>query len=155
VSQGKAHHLLFEELTTEQIALPFGRQVAAIDYLAAAVTLIAHAQGLVQRWLCGKAERVLDRVDAVDPGHGDERLTPAIERMSPRVRPCDRHVVDVQPQLARAKTPHAAACQRAGSVNGLDVALVVQTLVEEQVSTRSPAKRVQIVVRVLGAEPTQ
>ncbi len=95
-----------------------------------------------------------DIIDALATGSvGGERLAPVVENVSPRIAQTAGE--DFQLHRLGPELPDAAAVEAAHAVGRLDVAVDVDRLVEVQHSVVAPTKRVQNVVRVLGAEARQ
>src|SRR5262249_39558916 len=83
----------------------------------------------------------------------DERLAPAVKVVAPGIPPAARE--DLQPFRLGPKLPNAASAQSPNAVGRLDVAMDVDGLIHVEHAVRAPAKGVQHVMGVFGAETGQ
>ncbi len=145
------------EIAGDEIALHVVRQVAAADDLEPAMTLAPDLRD-GQRRHGRRIARPLQRrigehlVEAARPGAGDERSAPGVEVVTPGVVRQDRAVEELEFEAIGAELPDAATEVLSWAVRGLHGAANVQPLVEIQPALRPPAKRVDGVMRVVGAE---
>ena len=136
------------------VPLPIVGQMPAADDFDAAMLGAAGVQAMQDPRGVNRREVIRARqkvVDAFAAGAvGAERLPPAIEVMPPSVDESANE--DLQLTRLGAKVPDAAAIEPADAVRCFDVAVDVDRLIEIQQSFRTPAERVQNVVRVFGAK---
>src|SRR5579871_1462439 len=80
-----------------------------------------------------------------------ERLTEAIEVMSPRIYPAPRE--NLQPITQRLIRPDPSGVQMSGTIRRFDVAMDVNRLIHVQQAVVTPAQGVQNMMRVFRAKP--
>ena len=154
VRDHEAHDAVCAEVVGDEAPLPAVGQMAPVDDLVRAVLRLAAVQPAENRRLRlrrdeGRAGKEVEHSLAVG-AVGPEVLAPVVESVPPAVD----HAVDEDPELERvgSKLPDTARVQPPHAVWSLDVTVDVDRLIEVKEAVVSPAKGVEDVVRVLGAE---
>ena len=154
----EAHHAVRAEVERHGVALPLFREALALDQFQPAELRIragTHAADDAPRAFVSEERRL--RKIPVESGAaravGLKFLAEVVPHMAPAVdealhRHAEFHRVRAQRERAAAVQPHHA-------VRRLGVRVDVNGLVHVELPVRSPAQRVQDVMRVLGAESAQ
>src|SRR5262249_41723351 len=157
VIQDEAADAMPAEIVGDDVALPVVGKVAAAEDLLAAVLRATGVQTLQHARCVGRGgvAAAWDQVVyAFGPrAVGDERLAPAVKVVAPGVPPAASK--DLQPFRLGPKLPNAASAQSPNAVGRLDVAMDVDGLIHVEHAVRAPAKGVQHVMGVFGAETGQ
>ena len=155
VGDAERSHAVRAEVARHHAALPVGGEVlAADDFEAGELRVAAGADALedAPRARVGLIHRAgqapVDAGAARAVGH--EALAELVELVAPTVHPALED--DLQLLRRRLEAEHAARAQAHDAVGRLDLAAGVDGLAHPEAAVRAPAERVQVVVRVLGAE---
>ena len=155
VGDAERSHAVRAEVARHHAALPVGGEVRAADDFEAGELRVAAGTdaaedapgarvGLIHR--AGQAP--VDARAARAVGH--EALAELVELMAPTVHPALED--DLELLRRRLEAEHAARAQAHDAVGRLDFAAGVDGLAHPEAAVRAPTERVEIVVRVLGAE---
>ena len=155
--QRKAVHAIPAEVIQHKRPLPLRRPVRVLHDVQTALLRLTGAQAVHDALRARRRRKHAareDEIDALAPrAIAGKALAPAIEFKTPRI---DQALADhLRAARLRAEFPHAAAHQPPHAIRRLHVAVDVDRLQKVQHSLRSPAHRVQQVVRVLRAEAAQ
>ena len=155
IIDGKTHDAMRAEVVRDGVALPVVGEERGADDFEAAEFRVAAGRDALEDFLrvfvgeihgAGNCPRDALAARAV----GDEGVAVCIELMAPRIAPATEHDLDFFG--ARIPSKHTAAVQPHDAPRRFDVAVDVDALVHVEATIGAPAKCVERVVCVLGAE---
>ena len=154
----EAHDAVGAEIGGDEVALPVGGEVGAVDDLEAGefrVVAGADAGELAAGGGEGEVGRAGDGpAHALETGAvGDEGLAVGIELVAPGIDPAA--VANLQLLVARVEAEDAAGGEAGDAVGRLGVGAGVNGLGEIEAAVGAPARAVDVVVGVLGAEAAE
>ena len=154
----EAYDAVSAEIGGDKVALPVGGKVRAVhDFETGEFRVVAGADAC--ELAAGRSEREVSRAgnrpaDALVTGAvGDERLAEGIKLVAPGVDPAA--VENFQAVIPRIETENTAGREAHDAVGCLRLRARVNGLGEIETAVGAPAERVDVVVRVLGAEAAE
>src|SRR5438132_604729 len=154
LAEHEAADAMAAKIVGNGVAAPGFGEMAATDNLQSTMLGTSRveprqqARGVLGEDVACPRQSVIDPFTEGSVRH--KRLAPAIEVMAPGIAEAAEE--DLKLHRVGSKLPDAARFQPPHSVGRLDVAVDIDRLVEVEHAVRAPAKRMQNMVRVLGAE---